>query len=211
MTNEQLAEFIKAGGNDELTPILWERVRKLLYVIADKYYKLHTNRCDRCGVTLWDLKQAAYTAYLYAVRAYDKDKGFQFNTYLNYQFKYAIRPMFSKDLLNTSESLNAAVGEDEETERIEFVADETVINDFERIYEESANAIVRNAFERLPGNLKTVIFVRYYKGLSVKEAARLLSIDKNEALNRERRALKLLRSDKALRKLALEYRRLGLL
>ena len=38
MTNEQLAEFIKQGGNDELIPILWERIRKLMYMKAAKVY-----------------------------------------------------------------------------------------------------------------------------------------------------------------------------
>ncbi len=134
-----------------------------------------------------------------------------FASYLNLQFKSAVRHLFGNDLLNTSESLNATIDEDEETERIEFVADEAAINDFERIYEKSTSAIVQDAVERLPKDLKNVIYVRYYKGFSVKETARLFSIDKNEALNRERRAIKLLRSDKALRRLALEYMQLGLL
>lgn len=35
MTNEQLAAFIKQGGNDELIPILWERIRKIMYMKSD--------------------------------------------------------------------------------------------------------------------------------------------------------------------------------
>ncbi|MDE5859449.1 MAG: hypothetical protein K2H23_03540, partial [Oscillospiraceae bacterium] len=107
MTNEQLAEFIQQGGNDELTPILWERVRKKLYMIADKYYGRHCKMCAKCGVTVWDLKQQAYSAYMGAVRAYSEEKGYPFTSYLNLQFKTAVRPLFGNDLLNSAESLNA--------------------------------------------------------------------------------------------------------
>ena len=44
MTNEQLAAFIKEGGNDELIPILWERVRKLMYMKSDKVYRAMQSR-----------------------------------------------------------------------------------------------------------------------------------------------------------------------
>lgn len=213
MTNEQLAEFIKAGGNDELTPILWERVRKLLYAIANKYYSVHSSKCERCGVTVSDLKQAAYSAYLGAVRAYDGKKGYQFTAYLGLQFKSAVRPLFGKDLLNVSDSLNAPVMADNEsdTEVIELVADETSLADFERIYKSSTAEILCRAVERLPEELKSVIYCRYYKELSFEMTAKRLDISKNEALNREHRAIRLLRNDKELRKLTDEYMRLGLL
>ncbi|MGN1135125.1 MAG: sigma-70 family RNA polymerase sigma factor [Oscillospiraceae bacterium] len=213
MTNEQLAEFIKAGGNDELTPILWERVRKLLYAIANKYYSAHSSKCERCGVTVSDLKQAAYSAYLGAVRAYDGKKGYQFTSYLDLQFKSAVRPLFGKDLLNVSDSLNAPVMADNEsdTEVIELVADETSLADFERIYKSSTAEILCRAVDRLPDELKSVIYCRYYKDLSFEMTAKRLDIAENEALNRERRAIRLLRNDKELRKLTDEYMRLGLL
>lgn len=68
LTNEQLADFIKQGGNDELIPVLWERVKKLLYLLAGRYYRLNTEYCTRCGAELSDLKQAAYTAYIKSLR-----------------------------------------------------------------------------------------------------------------------------------------------
>ena len=38
MTNEQLAKFIKEGDSDDLKPVLWERVKKLLYKKATQEY-----------------------------------------------------------------------------------------------------------------------------------------------------------------------------
>ena len=213
MTNEQLAVFIQQGGNDELAPILWERVRKLLYMIADKYYGRHCEMCAKCGVTVWDLRQQAYSAYMGAVKAYSGEKGYQFTAYLDLQFKTAVRPLFGKDLLNSAESLNTALSADDENgaEVIDLIADNTAFDDFKRIDEADTVAIVQGAVGRLPAELKDVIQLRYYKNLSIKATANRLAIAENEALNRERRALRLLRQDGKLKLLAAEYRRLGLL
>ena len=70
---------------------------------------------------------------------------------------------------------------------------------------------VRGAVERLTDELKDVIYLRYYENLSIKATAYRLTIAENETLNRERRALRLLRQDKQLKLLAAEYMRLGLL
>lgn len=213
MTNEQLAEFIQQGGNDELTPILWERVRKTLYVIADKYYSRNSEMCAKCGVTVWDLKQQAYFAYLGAVRAYSREKGHQFTSYLGLQFKHEVRPLFGKDRLNYVESLNTALSPDDKNgaEFINFVADDTAFEDFERIDAADTVAIVRSAVGRLPDELKDIINLHYYKNLSISATAHKLAIAENEALNRNRRALRLLRQDRELKQLAAEYMRLGLL
>ncbi len=213
MTNEQLAEFIQQGGNDELMSILWERVRKLLYMIADKYYRGHCEVCAKCGVTVYDLKQQAYSAYLGAVRAYSTEKGYQFTSYLDLQFKTAVRPLFGKDLLNSAESLNVPLSADDENGAgvIDFIADGTAFDDFERVYETDTIAIVRGAVGRLPDELKDVIYLRYYENLPIRATAYRLAIAENETLNRERRALRLLRQDKTLKLFAAEYMRLGLL
>ncbi|MGM9936727.1 MAG: sigma factor-like helix-turn-helix DNA-binding protein, partial [Candidatus Ornithomonoglobus sp.] len=89
--------------------------------------------------------------------------------------------------------------------------DEASLNEFERIYMENTAAIVRRAVERLPDELKRVIYCRYYKELSLEKTARMLDIDEKETLSRERKAIRLLRNDKDLRLLLLEYKQCGLL
>lgn len=44
MTNEHLAEFIQQGGNDELIQILWNNVKKIVYMLSDKIYKEYSKR-----------------------------------------------------------------------------------------------------------------------------------------------------------------------
>lgn len=115
MTNEQLAIFVGQGGNDELIPLLWENVRKLLYMRADRYYRAYKDDCSAYGITSWDLRQAAYTAFLNAIPAYKRkseeqpDKEYKFTSFLKYPFKNAIRNLLTKDILNTSDSLNRTV------------------------------------------------------------------------------------------------------
>jgi len=73
MTNEQLAGFIKAGGNDELIPLLWANIKKLMYMKADRAYRLYNGACDKAGVTPMDIKQVCYNAFLKAIEAYKPD------------------------------------------------------------------------------------------------------------------------------------------
>ena len=91
MTNEQLAELIGQGGNEELLPLLWEKMRKLYIQWSGKYYTAHKNRCDLCGVSADDLRQEAYLSMLEAVKAYnsrtDEHKDSLFTSYCFYPFK----------------------------------------------------------------------------------------------------------------------------
>ena len=98
MTNEQLAEFIQEGDSD-LKPVLWERVKKLLYMFSRRYYSRYADYCERCGVTEWDLKQQAYSAFELSLQGYSSERG-AFSTYLTFGFKRSIRELFkSKDPL----------------------------------------------------------------------------------------------------------------
>lgn len=212
MTNEQLAEFIKTGGNDELIPILWERVHKLLYVIAKKYYNAHSDMCARCGVTLWDLKQAAYYAYLGAVGAYDKNKGYKFTAYLDLQFKSFMRPIFNKDLLNASESLNVPIGESEEsdTERIDFIPDTHSTDFIEHIENESVYTVLRQAIKNLSLEQQKVINMRYYQNMTLEQIAKKENKTREGIRSIENAALLKLRNCGLLYRILCELEKLGL-
>lgn len=112
MTNEMLAQFIQEGGNDELIPILWEKVRKLLYVKADRFYSLYKSACDGSGVDVWDIRQASYSAFLDAVKAYKAGGKIKFTSYLNYPFKNAVQKLLGirvpdVNLLTTARALTS--------------------------------------------------------------------------------------------------------
>lgn len=91
MTNEQLAELIGQGGNDELLPLLWEKMRKLYIQWSGKYYSAHKERCDLSGITADDIRQESYLSMLDAVKAYasrpEEHTGTAFISFCQYPFK----------------------------------------------------------------------------------------------------------------------------
>lgn len=91
MTNEQLAELIGQGGNDELLSLLWEKMRKLYIQWSGKYYTAHKERCDLCGVSADDLRQEGYLSMLEAVKAYtsrtEEHTDTAFTSFCQYPFK----------------------------------------------------------------------------------------------------------------------------
>ncbi len=168
MTNEQLADFIKQGGNDELIPLLWDKVKVLYYMRVDRYYRAYKSVFDKRGVTVYDLKQCCYPAYLRALEAYSSDKGYKFSSYTKYSIKGAIRPLMeNKDLLNDCLSLNTPAhdkdGAETETTHLELVEDETAIEDFEQVELSDEHRLVHEAVDQLPDDLKAVINGYYFE------------------------------------------------
>lgn len=114
MTNEELW----AAGK---LPELWEAVARLLYQFARKFYLHHgKDVCSRHGVTLEDLQQECYFAFLDAVRAYNPEKGFRFTSYLSRHAQNRFRAcmgIFTKlDALNYADSMNTPTAEDSKME-----------------------------------------------------------------------------------------------
>ena len=69
-SDEQLAQFIQSGDSDELIPVLWEKIKPLVYMKCEKIYAAKPNYFKQCGVEVWDMKQACYSAYLAAIKYY---------------------------------------------------------------------------------------------------------------------------------------------
>lgn len=89
MTNEQLAEFIKQGGADDLKPALWDRVKHLMFKLAGQYYSSYEERFTSCGAELADFRQECYPAFIKALEAYSPEKGYAFTSYLEYHIRNA--------------------------------------------------------------------------------------------------------------------------
>ena len=116
MTNEQLAQLIGQGGNDELLPLLWEKMRKLYIGWSGSFYNAHKERCDNCGVTVDDLRQEGYLSMLEAVKAYasrtDEHNDTLFTSYCSYPFKtYAAELIGIRTTRTRNEPLNRYRGD----------------------------------------------------------------------------------------------------
>ena len=73
-TLEELALSIQGGRTGEVSA-LWDRVSKLVVMLADKYYQANQSRCISSGTAVEDLIQEGFFAVLYAARAYNPAKG----------------------------------------------------------------------------------------------------------------------------------------
>ena len=90
MTNEQLAALAQDPDHAELVPVLWEKVKNLLYQKAGTVYSARKSQFQQCGVELWDIRQGCYMAFLEALKGFHPGAGNQFTSYLNYPFRNVV-------------------------------------------------------------------------------------------------------------------------
>ncbi len=74
MTNEEMAVRIQHGETG-LYSLLWERVEKLVTLLAGRYYARSQVTCARSGVEIEDLTQAGYFAMMDTAEASRRDPG----------------------------------------------------------------------------------------------------------------------------------------
>lgn len=205
MTNEEMVMVIK-GGNDELTPSLWERVERFAHIKATDYYHLHTDLCARAGVTLDDLKQESYFAFMAAVNYYDPDKGFLFLSFMTYPLLKAfngacglITQKGKSEPLNNFKSLSTPVGEEDLTLE-DMLEDETAGEGFQSIeeldYAKRLHSDLEDCINTLNQNQQEVIRCRYFSEMSFSDIAEHQNINESLCRNRELEALRKLRRGK---------------
>lgn len=212
MTNEQLAGFISEGGNDELIPLLWEKVKKLLCIKSETFYSAHRAACLRSGVELWDIKQAAYTAYTDALRAFEPDSGYRFVTYLGYPFRNRVGELLGlrgagrNEPLNSSVSLDSPVSsEDEDCTLLDLQADECSTDFIAKLESDSISAIIRAEIEALEEPLCDVIRLYYLEGKTLAEIGKLIGKSGERVRQLRYKGERELRKSKVLRKLYEEH------
>ncbi len=219
MTNEQLAGFIQQGDSNELIPILWERVRKLLYMKSEQAYRKYKDKFDQCGIESWDIKQASYEAFLEAVRAYKSDSGLKFTAYLSYPFRNAVNRLTGSrstrtihEPLNNSTSLNKPLesSEDDVLTLLDTLYDESSLDFIQHIETASEGETIRAVVDTLAEQHREVIALRFFEGLTLKQSAERLGVSPERVRQREAKALRLLRENVILRKMwneSCSYRR----
>jgi len=209
LTNEQYAEFIQQG-NVELKPVLWDRVKKYIYVISDRYYTRNSFICTRCGLTSADLRQQAYIAYNASFDTYEPERG-EFVNFLAYAYKNAVRGLLGRsDALNRAEdvSLDSAIddtSDDAEKTLLDYLEDETASEPFESIDFDSVKPIIHNAVDSLPEKQSTAINQVYFEGKTAVDIARSEGVSAQCVSLRIREGFNSLRKNPDLIKLADEY------
>lgn len=205
MTNEQLAQFIQQGGNDELLPLLWDKTRALIYKKCGEIWRCYYAKLELFGYSLDDVRQEGYNALIFAVKSYKSDKEYKLSSYLNYALKNVIRGLLSgsNDALNRldTQSLEQPLGEGNDGESIlvgDIVPDEratAVYEDIERLDEYTA---LHKALDSLPPDLREIIREYYFEQLTFKQIGEQHGFSLDRAYQLHNKAIRELRKNRAL-------------
>ena len=208
MTDEQLAEFIQQGGNEELLPILWERIRKLMYMKSDKVYRAYQSDFIRCGADVWDLKQSCYMAFLEAVRGYKADKGLKFTAYLSYPFRNVVNNLIGvrtktkqNEPLNNCTSLEMPVSDDENLTLADTLIDETAVNAVDVVEQEDEYRILHEVVDSLQPPLNDIVNAYYFEGKTYKQIGEEMGVSHSTVSSYSAKAMRCLRASPILKEL----------
>lgn len=202
MTNEDLAIQIQLG-HTEYYGELWDKVKRLMHKIL--YAKLSRINLPN-HIAAEDLEQELYFALCNAVQAYDDTKPYKFTSYLDYQIMNAIRSALPRKPLNEY-SYNRTAGDDENTELLEFIEDETAELELQDVELTDIQMQTRQAVSELPDRERQAITLYYFKGIGYKQIAEKTGVALNMARNRVRKGLNILRQNKAIRSIYGEMER----
>lgn len=209
LSNEQLFDLIK-NGNEDLKPILWERIKKLAYALASRFYRSNRDLCRSRGLEEWDIKQLSYLAYASLFESYTTEKKYGYTTALGYALSRQLREALGKraDTLNRiASSLDEIIGDEEDGRSVaDLIADEDSSAPFEQIEDsserESISRALHEAIETLNEREQGVINGRYFKEKTLDTLSEEMNISKERVRQVEARALKNLRKPKILQRLA---------
>ena len=211
MTNEELATCIKKGENDELIPLLWEKVRAFVYMKAEKYFRTHSMACAAHGVEVWDIKQAGYIAFTEALKAFNPESGYKFLTYIRLPFQNAVNEVLGRrkkeDALNNAVSLDMPVNDEDGDgcSLIDLQADAQSTDFVDCLEAAMVSELIRNEVEQLPDREKIVIEKYYFDGKTLQEIGDLLGVSYQRAREIRAKAERKLRQEPELRQLYNEH------
>lgn len=197
MTNEELAVEIQSGSSG-LYLTLWERVKKLVYKIF--WQKVH-NICLPQFFTYEDLKQEMYFAFCKAVKAYDDTKPYKFTSYLDFHIRNTLAECLKTRSIIAESSYNCTCSEDETTELVEFIEDETAQKRFEETELTDIQRVVRQAVSELPTKQSNAVKLHFLNGLPYTQIAKLNGCSMELIRQNARNGLQLLRRNNEIREI----------
>jgi RNA polymerase sigma factor (sigma-70 family) len=145
-----------------------------------------------------DIEQDLYFALCKAVQAYDDTKPYKFNSYLDYQIMGVIRQAMPNKHIKEC-SYNQTVKEDEETELIDLIADDTATERLQDIELTDLQTQVRQAVAELPTGERQAVTMYYLEEQSYKLIAKSMGVSLERARQRTRKGISILRKNRAIK------------
>lgn len=219
MTNEQLAEFIQQGGADDLKPVLYDRIKHLMYKLVGQQYSRFAERFNACGVDLSDLRQECYFAFLNALQSFKPADEYKFTAYLTYHLKNVLNgalgirntKRLNNKPLDNCQRLDMPLSSEDDS----FTLGDTIVDDtsqqafedcIEQIQDEQTRQVLSNALNKLDKELKEAIMLVYFEDLTQEEAGKRLGVSGERIRQRKAKALRKLRFMPDVRMLREEQR-----
>ena len=208
LTNEEL--FDLAITNEDLKPVLWERVKKLAYMYASQFHRRNGELCRNRGLELSDLKQLSYLAFSSLFGTYDtKSKEYGYNTALRYALSRQLREALGRDtdtLNRIISSLDELAGDEEDGRTVaDLIADEESTAPFEDIEDSSGREVIsehiREAVAELPEQEQAVIQGYYYDNKTLADVGEDMQLSGERVRQIHRQAIKHLRKPRIYRRL----------
>lgn len=205
-SNEELAIMIQ-DGDKSIIPELWERVRGIYMQKAFRYYGTHKPLCDRCGVTVDDIQQQAFFAFLRSIEQYEPECELAFTSYINYPFMTEMQELTRTrhsgqlaDCLNRCSSLDKPIETDDGTADTigDFVPDPDALYFVELLDAESVAAMIRNEVQQLPERECAVIAGLFFDGQTLGRIADALGLTFQRVSQLKKRGLVMLSQRRAL-------------
>lgn len=209
MTNEQLSVLIQQGNN-ELLPLLWENTSSLIYKKCGQYWWAYSDRFKRHGYDLSDLKQEGFTILLQALKYYNSDKSYKFNTYLNYAAKNVLSRIISNnDALSQVNTLSMEQPIDENKDGDLFlsdiISDSGIEGEFDEVERRILYLPLHQIIDSLPEAERKAITAYYLENKTYQEIAQESGKTIEEIKSTVQKGLRILRKGEILRQLKENY------
>lgn len=130
-----------------------------------------------------DLQQAAFLGILEARKAYKEERGGEV-TLAGFYARKEIRALLgirSGKLPPILESLDEPLNDETDDTRLDLLADETIPDADAALLEEEKRQTVRDAVERLKPDQKAVVKLRFFQGMTYKQAAAEMDVTPERA------------------------------
>lgn len=211
--NEHAAAVRRSTGKERgaLLLDLWERTKGILYMKARRFWSAHRYSCTARGVELQDVESIAWEVFTDAVNAWTPESGSNFTAFLDYPFRNRIAELLNirtergrREPLNYADSLNRPLDADDSdgASLLDVVDDPDAdfIDDLlDGLDAEQEAKAVRKAVESLPEQLREVITLHYFEGLTLRQIGKRLEVTGQRVAMIEQEALRRLRQDRRLR------------
>lgn len=202
MTNEEIALKIQAGDASQYVE-LWDRVRLFVCKQANRYIRFFPDST----IEVDDLTQAAYLALVEAVKTFDPDAGAGLLHHLSYYLRKTWRTMYGlrggRDPLDDAVSLDDPLSEDDDTTLLDVTSDPAAELAFDQadgeIFIDELRAALERALDKAPHG--DIVRRRYFQGQTQREIAEDLRCSPSAVHQRERAAIRYLRSGPFTREL----------